>query len=136
MALQFGGSYEDLKKCVALTNFSGWWRNLENHQKQYRTDDGAILNWWETTGTIMFQGRDRDKEFKKAFIASARRLLEVKAKRHAQLQEEQARLQKLVKDSQADIARLKWQELRKVSPTMQQMIAAGLADISKLIRRL
>jgi hypothetical protein len=135
MALQFRGNYDDLKKCVALTNFSGWWLDLENHQKQYRTDDGAILNWW-TTGTIMFQGRDRDKEFQKAFIASARRRLQMKAKKPAQLQEEQLRLQKLVKDAQADIARLEWQELRMVSPTMQQMIAAGLADIAKLIRRL
>ena len=45
MKLKFLGDYKKLEKCVLRTGVPGKWRELENGQKQYRTDDGAILNW-------------------------------------------------------------------------------------------
>lgn len=48
-------SYRRFQSLILLTGIEGRWHNLGN-QKQYRTDDGAILNWWKTTGTIYLQG--------------------------------------------------------------------------------
>jgi hypothetical protein len=50
---------------------------LQNGRKQYRTDDGGVLNWWETTGTISFQGADQKarQELERAFIAAAKKRL-------------------------------------------------------------
>jgi hypothetical protein len=50
------GTYAELKHRVLLTGIRGVWRDLGNH-KQYRAKNGAVLNWWESTGTITFQGR-------------------------------------------------------------------------------
>ena len=55
--MKFIGGYTKLQKCISKTGISGKWREIENHQMQYRTDDDAVLNWWEATGTVTFQGR-------------------------------------------------------------------------------
>jgi hypothetical protein len=55
MKLKFIGDYERLKKCVSRTGVAGHWRKIDN-QIQYRADDGAVLNWWKSTGTVTFQG--------------------------------------------------------------------------------
>ena len=72
MSLKFRGNYSRLKKCVVRTGFDGEWRDLKNHHKQYRTDDGGILNWWETSGTITFQGHgSAAKQLGETFITVA-----------------------------------------------------------------
>jgi hypothetical protein len=72
MSPKFRGDYSKLKNCVLLTGFDGEWHDLKNHHKQYRTDDGGILNWWETSGTITFQGHESAaKQLAEAFIAVA-----------------------------------------------------------------
>ena len=80
MKLEFRGSYDKLRECVLRTRLEGVWRNLKYGQKQYRTNDGGYLNWWEGTGTITFQGHNlaAREELTEAFIAVAsakRRLL-------------------------------------------------------------
>ena len=35
----------------------GRWRDLEHGSKQYRTDKGAVVNWWKASGKILFQGQ-------------------------------------------------------------------------------
>ncbi len=57
MKLRFLGSDAKLRKCVSRTGVAGHWREIKGHQIQYLTDDGALLNWWESTGTVTFQGR-------------------------------------------------------------------------------
>jgi hypothetical protein len=71
MKLKFRGDYERIKKFVSRAGYNGEWRDHKYHQKQYRTDDGAILNWWASTGTITFGGRDPGMKFEKAFLAIA-----------------------------------------------------------------
>jgi hypothetical protein len=82
MALAFPGNYSKLKKTVARTSLPGKWRELRYGQKQFRTDDGGVLNWWETTGTLTFQGSNSaaKEELIQAFgkIASAQGLLHSK----------------------------------------------------------
>lgn len=55
MKMTFSGTYAELQDAVLLTGIYGEWRNLGNH-KQFRADSGAILNWWQSTGSILFQG--------------------------------------------------------------------------------
>lgn len=38
-----------------LGGLDGEWRDLGN-QKQYFMENGAVLNFWESTGTVNFQG--------------------------------------------------------------------------------
>jgi hypothetical protein len=73
MKLKFQGNYQRLRKLVARTGLGGAWRELKYGQKQYRTDDGGNLVWWETTGTVIFQGHDTAarEELKQAFIGIA-----------------------------------------------------------------
>jgi hypothetical protein len=52
---KFWGTYADLKVIVARVDLPGRWHSFGNH-RMYRADSGAILNWWESTGTINFQG--------------------------------------------------------------------------------
>jgi hypothetical protein len=77
MTLKFIGNYGELKTRVSRSGLSGKWRTLKYGQKQYRTVDGGIFNWWETTGTISFQGSNRAarRELARAFIASAKKRL-------------------------------------------------------------
>jgi len=73
MALAFPGNYNKLKNTVEQTSLPGKWRELKCGQKQFRTDDGGVLNWWETTKTITFQGRNLTarEELTHAFITAA-----------------------------------------------------------------
>jgi hypothetical protein len=49
------GNFKALRKLVALTGVEGEWINGKNHC-QFRTENGAVLNYWQTTGRIFFQG--------------------------------------------------------------------------------
>jgi hypothetical protein len=49
------GDFDDLRQVMSVIGIGGKWRKRENHH-QYRAATGAVLNWWKSTGTIMFQG--------------------------------------------------------------------------------
>ena len=50
----------------------GRWRDLEHGGKQYRTDKGAVVNWWNGSGKILFQGQGSAvSKFEQAFTAIA-----------------------------------------------------------------
>ena len=76
MTLKFGGNYARLQKYISRTGLPGKWRDLKYGQ-QYRTDKGGVLNWWQGTGTITFQGLKTaaKEELEEAFIASAKERL-------------------------------------------------------------
>ena len=72
MKLKFIGDDKKLEKCVSRTAIDGQWRELENRQKQYLTDDGAVLNWSKSTGTVWFQGKELAiPKLKRAFVKVA-----------------------------------------------------------------
>ncbi|CZG59405.1 TPA: hypothetical protein ACHW7I_001670 [Legionella pneumophila] len=50
----FLGTFDELKNKVEQTGLNGEWKCLGNGQKQFKTKNGAILNWWENKGTINF----------------------------------------------------------------------------------
>jgi hypothetical protein len=49
------GDFKALRKITALTGITGKWTKTKNHCA-YRTETGAVLNYWKTTGTVTFQG--------------------------------------------------------------------------------
>lgn len=49
--------FKSLQKLISRTGIPGEWRCKENHH-QFRADDGAVFNWWKSTGTFTFQGPD------------------------------------------------------------------------------
>ena len=65
--------FEALRKTIALTGISGRWIERNNHC-EFRTGDGAVLNYWKSKGTINFQGSELAAEelrialFKRAVV--------------------------------------------------------------------
>ena len=81
MTIRFLGNYTKLQKCVLRTRLDGKWRELKAAHKQFRTHHDGVLNWWQSTGTITFQGeKSAAIELERAFtkIASAKGLLHSK----------------------------------------------------------
>jgi len=58
MNLTFTGDYERLQELLA--DLGGRWDETQPSKKVYRRTNG-ILNWFETTGTITFQGKEPEK---------------------------------------------------------------------------
>lgn len=52
---KYHGEFADLQGLVSKLNYSGQWAD-ENGKKIFRSNNGAVLNWWPSTGTIQFQG--------------------------------------------------------------------------------
>jgi hypothetical protein len=70
--LRFRGNYTKLKRYVSTVDPRGRWRDLEHGGKQYRTDKGAVVNWWKASGKILFQGQGSAvSKFEQAFTAIA-----------------------------------------------------------------
>ena len=56
------GSFEDLKAIVRNVGFVIDVAEQRGNAKQIRTRDGAIVNWFESTGTLLFQGKLKPRE--------------------------------------------------------------------------
>jgi hypothetical protein len=61
------GDFRALRQVIALTGIAGRWTETENHC-QFRTGNGAVLNYWKTTGTMNFQGSKRAAAELKAML--------------------------------------------------------------------
>mgnify|MGYP000182770767 CR=1 FL=1 len=59
MSLKFTGSYSELQ--TKLNNLNGTWDESQTNKKVLRVGSG-LLNWYESTGTIQFQGQGAEKE--------------------------------------------------------------------------
>lgn len=56
MKIKFHGNLGALKKRVAQCGVGGEWRYIaRSGQHQFKAETGENLNWWRTTGTILFQ---------------------------------------------------------------------------------
>lgn len=59
--VKFLGTYDSLQNKVSQLSVAGEWIELPDGKKQFKNRNGAILNWWESTGTILFQGDNKAK---------------------------------------------------------------------------
>jgi len=60
MKLKYYGSIEDLKWLVVSATISGDWEQ-QGDKWVFRSSRGGILNWWPSSGTVHFQGKDPGK---------------------------------------------------------------------------
>ncbi len=69
---KFYGNFQQLQDRVLLTGIIGIWDDRGNH-KIYRAENGAVLNWWMSKGTILIQGRpEAARRLEQALVAVAK----------------------------------------------------------------
>lgn len=68
---RFPGSLEQLQWIVRLSAVAGDWQFMPAGYWRFVSHDGAILNWWPTTGTFNFQGPPAAKAALELAIAKA-----------------------------------------------------------------
>jgi hypothetical protein len=49
------GDFRTLRYVITRTGIAGDWTKGDNYH-QFRATNGAVLNYWKSTGTINFQG--------------------------------------------------------------------------------
>jgi hypothetical protein len=54
--MKFHGKLEVLAEIMTEIGLVGSWRRLPDGAHQFRSEGGAVLNWWESTGTLLCQG--------------------------------------------------------------------------------
>jgi len=59
---KFKGKLAELQALLASYGAKGDWKTPTSQQHQFRAEDGAMLNWWPSTGTVSFQGSPTEKE--------------------------------------------------------------------------
>ena len=67
MKLIFTKNYEELQE--ALSTIDGEWDESQTNKKVLRLNNG-IMNWYESTGTIQFQGKQEDKQYLENLVKS------------------------------------------------------------------
>lgn len=55
--MRFTSTFDALKEKLSSLTEEGEWIDLNNNQKQFKANNGAILNWYPSTGTVNFQGK-------------------------------------------------------------------------------
>jgi hypothetical protein len=53
---------DQLKEIVDMTGTSGEWQDKGAGHWQCRANDGSILNWWQSSGTLNFQGPQQERQ--------------------------------------------------------------------------
>lgn len=58
---RFRGTLEQLDAVMVLAGRTGFWERMPAGYWRFNDTGGAILNWWESRGTINFQGPEQAK---------------------------------------------------------------------------
>jgi len=56
---KFHGDFEQLSNAVETAGVQGNWTDGNNNSKSFRGKRGEILNWWEKSGSLVFQGKHK-----------------------------------------------------------------------------
>lgn len=68
---RFHGTLEQLDAVLVLAGRMGSWELMPAGYRRFVCRNGAILNWWPSTGTINFQGRPAARADLEQAIAKA-----------------------------------------------------------------
>lgn len=60
--MKYKGNIGQLKAIIVSTKVNGIWCGDGDKMYQFRDDAGGIMNWWPSTGTISFQGKEQRKK--------------------------------------------------------------------------
>ncbi|WP_248918739.1 anti-phage dCTP deaminase [Pseudomonas entomophila] len=55
--MRFDGSQDNLRERLSQLDTVGEWKALNPNQLQFRSKSGGVLNWFPSTGNIVFQGK-------------------------------------------------------------------------------
>ena len=69
MATRFSGQIEELKAKLVSLDPLGSWAEVNTNQYQFRHNDGGVLNWFPSTGSINFQGKPAGRDSLQAKVA-------------------------------------------------------------------
>jgi len=61
------GQFKELRNIIQSIGYSGEWKDI-SHGKQFRSNNGAILNWYSNKGNFQFQGNKEDKDKLRALL--------------------------------------------------------------------
>ena len=67
MKLIFKKGYEELKELLSVIN--GVWDESQKNKKVLRLN-GGVMNWYESTGTIYFQGGEEGRRYLESRVKS------------------------------------------------------------------
>jgi predicted nucleotide-binding protein len=62
MPLKFHGEPAEFEALISTAAVPGTWSHDQNGKYEFRTKDGAVLNWWPSRGTIQIQGQPAAKD--------------------------------------------------------------------------
>lgn len=69
MTEKYHGSFDELKTIVVSTNIMGEWTDDGKGKHTFRSRRGGTLSWWESKGTLLFQGpTDAIKELEQSIV--------------------------------------------------------------------
>src|SRR5216683_1635110 len=68
MSERFDGTFEELAQRIEKCHIGGNWEQ-DGKKRTFRSTDGGVLNWWESTGTLQIQGRAEASQKLRAAIA-------------------------------------------------------------------
>ncbi|GHV56340.1 hypothetical protein FACS189460_0930 [Deltaproteobacteria bacterium] len=69
METKFYGSFQELKKVIKQSGYlGGWVENTPESRVTFRFNNGAVLNWWPSSGTVQFQGKLEAREEARAAV--------------------------------------------------------------------
>jgi predicted nucleotide-binding protein len=61
MANKFEGTIEKLQMLISVAGLKGKWEDDGQRKHTFRSSDGGILNWWQSSGTVQVQGQEKAK---------------------------------------------------------------------------
>lgn len=77
MHLKFRGDLQRLKSCVGSTKLRGRWLKLLNGEREFHANNGGVLNWTPSTGSLWFRGVNRGtQELEERFKTAAKGRIE------------------------------------------------------------
>lgn len=71
MATKFEGTIEQLQALVAAAGLKGKWGDDGAGKHSFRGNDGGVLNWWPSNGTVQLQGKETAKSKLEKALAGA-----------------------------------------------------------------
>jgi predicted nucleotide-binding protein len=70
MTTKFKGTIDALKARIEGAGINGKWSD-DGKKHSFRSDEGALLNWWPSTGTVNFQGKEEAMLALEAAVSSS-----------------------------------------------------------------
>ncbi|NMO21237.1 cytidine deaminase [Pyxidicoccus fallax] len=71
MALRFSGTFDELQTKLAVLKGQGQWRHVNDNQKQFQHNNGGVANWYPSTGSFYFQGKDEGRKKLEEVVTAA-----------------------------------------------------------------